>query len=93
MSHTGTTVPDPTRDFPVMHARWLQAVPWAFVAPHARQAQANHSQTLVRLAQRQGLDPTELLAVVEDRPWHNITLYAAEYALVLHLARWLEENR
>lgn len=45
------------------------SVPWAFIAPHARQARANHGQTLERLAERGGLSFCEMLAVVEDRNW------------------------
>ena len=44
-------------------------VPWALVARHVVQAQRNHSQTLERLAERGGLGPSELVAVIEDRPW------------------------
>ena len=41
-----------------------RSVPWAFVAPHEAQARANHDQTLERLAERGGLSPSELVAVV-----------------------------
>ncbi len=41
-----------------------RAVPWDFVAPHEAQAQSNHDQTLKRLAERGGLSPSELFAVV-----------------------------
>jgi len=46
-----------------------KSVPWVMVAPHEKQAQANHSQSLKRLAERHGLDPQELWCVVHDRPW------------------------
>jgi hypothetical protein len=42
-------------------------VPWALVAPHERQAVRNHEQTLERLNQRGGLDPCELVAVLEGK--------------------------
>ena len=45
------------------------SVPWSFVAPHEAQAQANHSQTLERLAERAGLAWSELRAVIEGKPW------------------------
>ena len=45
----------------------LPHVPWAFVAPYAAQAQANHQQTLAELTARGGLGLSELLAVVEQR--------------------------
>jgi alkanesulfonate monooxygenase SsuD/methylene tetrahydromethanopterin reductase-like flavin-dependent oxidoreductase (luciferase family) len=46
-------------------------VPWALVEPHERQARANHYQTLARLAERGGLDPCELWAVVHDMAWEK----------------------
>ena len=39
-------------------------MPWEFVAPHEQQALQNHKQTLARLAERGGLSPGELVAVV-----------------------------
>jgi hypothetical protein len=50
--------------FPVMGG---PAVPWVVIAPHERQAQRNHGQSIQRLADRGGLSPCELLAVLEDR--------------------------
>lgn len=69
----------------------LRAVPWAFVAPHERQAQRNHYQTLDRLAQRGGLSPCELVAVLEDRPWRAMPLDAAEDRVRELLAAWKTE--
>jgi hypothetical protein len=50
---------------------------WDLVAPHERQAMKNHYQTLERLAERGGLSPDELVAVLEDRRWSNIPLKEA----------------
>lgn len=36
------------------------------------QAQRNHSQTLKLLAERGGLSPAEMLAVMDRRPWKNM---------------------
>lgn len=47
------------------------SVPWAMVAQHEARALKNHGQTLSRLAERGGLDPVELLAVLDDKPWPN----------------------
>lgn len=53
--------------FPIMGRR---PIPMGMIAPHEAQALDNHDgQDLVRLAERGGLDPTEALAVLEDRPW------------------------
>jgi len=45
------------------------------IAPHEKQGKKNHGdQSLEGLAKRGGLDPTELLAVLEDRPWKMMDL-------------------
>ncbi len=62
------------RTFPIlMDARELRqwpdaprSIPWALIAPHAQQCQRNHYQTPERLAQRGGLCPIELGAVLRD---------------------------
>ncbi len=53
------------------HPDWPLNVPWDLVRPHEHQAYKNHGQTLSRLAERGGLSPLELIAVVEDHdfPW------------------------
>lgn len=59
----------PPEMFPVLQgpSYTLQSVPWDFVAPHERQAMLNHGgQSLKRLAERGGLSPRELLAVMSD---------------------------
>lgn len=52
-------------------------VPWAVFAPHETQALINHSQNLVRLAQRGGLAPCEAVAILEGRRWHPMDPDAA----------------
>jgi hypothetical protein len=52
-------------------------VPWSLVAPHEEQALRNHGQTLERLAERGGLSPAELVAVLEDQRWKAMTVEAA----------------
>lgn len=52
-------------------------VPWAMLAPHDRRAQKNHGgQTLHRLAERGGLDPIELVCVLDDREYPQDTVRA-----------------
>lgn len=41
-------------------------IPWEMIAPHESQAQNNHGQTLRRLAERGGLCPIEMVAVLTD---------------------------
>jgi hypothetical protein len=42
------------------------------LAPHEEQARRNHSQTLQRLAERGGLGPNEMLAVMDGVDWGDI---------------------
>jgi hypothetical protein len=69
------------RRFPVLkgpsgdkrrYAHWPDTIPWHLLDPHEAQALKNHSQTLRRLAERGGLSPDEILAVLEDREWHQV---------------------
>jgi hypothetical protein len=54
-----------------------RSIPWSLIAPHERQAERNHYQTLKRLAERGGLSPSEACAVLEDRAWHKMEEAAA----------------
>lgn len=58
-----------------------RAVPWRLVEQHTTQAMTNHRQTLERLAERGGLRPDELVAVLEDRPWKPMTMSEAAQRL------------
>lgn len=50
-------------------------VPMWIVLQHERQAQSNHGQSVRRLAERGGLSPSELCAVLEDRSfWRDMRL-------------------
>jgi hypothetical protein len=60
-------------------------VPWSLMAPHERQANRNHDQTLERLNERGGLAPCEMVAVIEDRPWRKMDDIAAVETLLRHL--------
>lgn len=52
------------RLFPILGTPF--AIEWEVIAPHEKQALANHYQSLQRLAERGGLDWSELLAVLND---------------------------
>ena len=70
-------------------------LPWAMIAPHERQALCNHDQTLKRLAERGGLDCTEALAVLDDKPY---PLYAVNNGsdnarLAGMVLDWYEKHR
>lgn len=52
------------RRFPLQEG---PSLPWEMIAPYEAQAQANHGQSLERLAERGGLSPGEALAVLTCR--------------------------
>lgn len=68
--------------FPIMEDPQVHSIPWAVIAPHASQAQANHDQTLEELARRGGLSCCEAVAVLEDRPWERMNDNIARSRLI-----------
>lgn len=63
------------------------SVPWRLVEPHEDQALKNHNgQSLARLAERGGLGPDELVAVLEDRQWTAMPL--AESVVRIRAILW-----
>jgi len=69
-----------------------KTVPWHRIAPYEQQARKNHDQTLERLAERGGLDPFEILAVVSGFRWDY---YYNKFSLketVDLLLKWLREE-
>ncbi len=50
------------------------SIPWEKLEPHTWQALKNHGQSLARLAERGGLEPSELVAVFERRPWRKMEM-------------------
>ena len=67
-------------EFPILMGSWREyrldcprTVPWEMLVAHEEQAMKNHGgQTLARLAERGGLCCSELMSVLEDRPWHSM---------------------
>lgn len=94
------------RPFPILNVsrrsmawqpRWPTAMPWGLLWPHGTQAQANHGQSLKRLAERGGLDPVEMLKVIEGTPWRTadqqpLMLVAME-RLRRYRIHWMRRNR
>ena len=79
------------RWFPIMGQRvaeHIAPIPWSVIASHEAQAQRNHDQTLQRLAERGGLSPCELVAVLTDRRWHRMDDAVAVAELDALLAAW-----
>ena len=58
-----------------------RSIPWAKIAPHEAQAKINHGQTLEMLAKRGGLEQSEMVAVLEDRPFVSMDMAEAEKRL------------
>ncbi len=77
------------RQFPILLAyrhrgTWSRrtTVPWSFLAPHEAQAKHNHGgQTLNRLAERGGLGPSEMLAIVKGLYWSETKNVSDEAAI------------
>lgn len=72
-----TGCPYPWRPYPIhsdslrhkdWNSLWPTYFPWGLLWPHQAQADDNHGQTLQRLAERGGLDPQEMLMVIEGKP-------------------------
>lgn len=68
------------RWFPILGSKPRVSIPWGCIAPHARQADLNHYQTLERLAERGGLSWHEALAVLTDRKWEAVKSVPQEEA-------------
>ena len=50
----------------------LRSMPWEIVQPHEAQALRNHcGQSLLRLAERGGLEAREMVAVLEDKDYRT----------------------
>lgn len=87
------------RWFPILLTGSLRRTPnirtiveWDFVWPHRMQAMKNHTQTLERLAERGGLSFSELLAVLEDRPYSQIDEEEAMWKVEELLLEWKESR-
>jgi hypothetical protein len=63
-----------------------RAIPWDLIAPFEAQALINHDQSLQRLAERGGLSPDEMLAVMENRKFKRMSLEDAVEGLKGKLA-------
>jgi hypothetical protein len=68
------------------------SIPWEMIAPHELQAQKNHYQTLQKLAERGGLDESESIAILEDRPWKKMGEVEAREKLKLMIKEY-EQRR
>ena len=84
---------------PLEWSKWPKcprSVPWDVVEPHNAQARKNHSQSVERLAERGGLHPIELVAVMEDKeyPCDGVYKDRMKYAVdILTAMAGIEELR
>ena len=68
------------------------ALPWLMMTPHAQQARINHHHSLETLAIRGGLDWSEVLAVLQDRPWARTPSKSAQATVQALLADFLHPH-
>ena len=73
------------KEFPILYSYkrkakqdWPDSIPWEIIAPCESRAKRNHSQSLERLAQRGGLGPLELYAVLRDIPYRELKNFGME---------------
>lgn len=69
----------------------LTEIPWLMILPHEKQALENHGQSLRKLASRGGLSLTEVMAILEDRPWSDMVREEADARLKELVSEW--ENK
>ena len=67
-------------------------IPWEMIAPHGKQSQINHQQSLREIAQRGGFGRCEAIAVLEDRAWTEIDVETADKKLKEMVELW-ESNK
>jgi len=61
------------RQFPILGAKDApRSIPWRVLAPHEKQAQRNHSQSLESLARRGGLCWSEAYGVLKGIGWSRL---------------------
>ncbi len=66
--------------------------PLEMFGEHDAQARSNHcGQGVVRLAERGGVSPCEALAILEDRPWHQMDYQESKAALRKKIELWTQE--
>lgn len=68
-----------------------RTVPWDFLRPHEQQALDNHSQSLHKLAERGGLGPAEMLAIVEGKSAREAGFFGAGPQDELAIPKLLEK--
>jgi len=65
------------------------ALPWPLVAAHEPQALINHGRSIGELAANGGIEWSEMVAVLEDRPCHWMSVDEAAERLEELFADWV----
>lgn len=81
--------------FPIL-AQWRSAtdsvpastIPLALMQQHEAQAKANTTLPLDALERAGGITSAEAVAIIEDRPFHNMPLDEAIATLAKHVVDW-----
>lgn len=77
------------RIMPIMGSILMSEIPFAMISPHEAQAQANHGQTLTRLADRGGLSPSEALSILDNKRFGtHPNSEASAIALINRVREW-----
>lgn len=73
---------------------WPDGIPWAMIREHARQAIANHGQSLERLAERGGLSPLEMMCVLlgKELGYYGLLTHDAVEFIIRAVAEWTKEQ-
>jgi hypothetical protein len=76
-------------NMPVMRGKKIKSIPMHLLAPYKEQAQRNHSQSLQRLAERGGMDSTEILGMVRGIGWSQLVVRPDDE---VELIKWVESK-
>lgn len=66
----------------------VAGIPWDILDACTVRLRTNHGQSIEQLAQRGGLDATEAIAVLEDRPWTNMEWKEANKRLAARIVHF-----
>ncbi len=76
----------PLENMPVMKGINIKSIPMRLLIPYEEQALRNHSQSLQRLAERGGMDSTEILGMVRGLRWSQLKVRPDDEA---ELIKWV----
>lgn len=87
-----------TQMFPIIGSRHSSTstkawFPLKVLSPHAKQTSLNHAHSLQQMSERGGMTPAELAAVLEDRPFVQMSDREAWYSIFEAVERHLKPMR